>query len=149
MLDELQSAVLAEPRPVPLHAPQPEPEATEKPLQPETNDLQIPQPIWHAMWGAYTLFFGGLFAAVGHEASALFMLAISIAYTLMYFGTASVLFGLNRPHSKTLFEHGMGPLQTWTGPMSRRAVAGQILAVPLCLALFGVSIAIIARAVGL
>ena len=149
MLDELQSAVLAEPRPIPLQSPQPRPETAEKPMQPETNDLQIPQPIWHAMWGAYTLFFGGLFAAVGHEASALFMLAISIAYTLMYFGTASVLFGLNRPRSKTLFEHGMGPLQTWTGPMSRSAVAGQILAVPLCLALFGVSIAIIARAVGL
>ena len=149
MLDELQSAVLAEPKPFPLYTPQPAPEAVETPLQPETNDLQIPQPIWQAMWGAYTLFFGGLFAAVGHEASALFMLAISIAYTLMYFGTASVLFGLNRPHNKSLFEHGIGPLQTWTGPMSRSAVAGQILAVPLCLALFGVSIAIIARAVGL
>ena len=36
-----------------------------------------------------------------------------------------------------------GDLDTWTGPMSPGAVAGQILTIPVCLALFGVIIAVI------
>ncbi|MCC6478222.1 hypothetical protein [Sphingorhabdus sp.] len=149
MLDELQTATLAELLPDrQATGAHPDPESGGK-QNPEATDLQVPKPIWHAMWASYALFFAGLFAAIGSERSGLFMLVISVAYTFVFFGTAAILFGLNRPRTKSQFELGLGPLQTWTGPMSRSAVAGQILAVPLCIALFGISIAIIAKAVGL
>jgi hypothetical protein len=149
MLDELQSAALADPDPVRWSPVEPVLAVSPRRSEPEATDLQIPKSIWQVMAVAYTLFFGGLLVAVGSETSALFMVAISVAYTLMFFGTSAILFGMNRPRTRSLFELGIGPLQTWTGPMSRNAVAGQILAVPLCLALFGVTIAVIARAVGL
>ena len=149
MLDELQNAALVEQTPVPLDAARPVRIIPDIPVQPEATDLQIPKSVWHVMWACYALFFLGLLAAIGTELSGLFMLTISAAYTFMFFGTAAVLFGLNPPRKKSHFEHGIGVLETWTGPMSRSAVAGQILAVPLCIALFGISIAVIARAVGL
>jgi hypothetical protein len=112
-------------------------------VQPEPVDLELPGWIWTAMAGCYAVFFAGLIAATGRDGEAIFALVISIAYALIYFGTAGQMFGLRRPPRHSAFARGLGPLQTWTGPMDTRAVAAQILSVPACLAFFGVAIAII------
>lgn len=108
----------------------------------------MPGWIWQTMLGAYALFFGGLFLATGRDSASIFVLVISIGYTIMYFGTARVLLEVNPAPTPDRFERGLDDLQTWTGPMSRGAVAAQVLTVPLCLALFGLAIMIIRTAVG-
>lgn len=113
------------------------------PVQPETVDLEIPGWIWGTMALCYGLFFGGLFAASGHDGEAVFAIVISLGYAAMYFGTATLLFGMNPPRQPSNFMRGLAPLQTWTGPMDTRAVAAQILTVPACLAFFGIAAAMI------
>jgi hypothetical protein len=117
------------------------------PVQPETVDLEIPGWIWGTMALCYGLFFGGLFAASGHDGEAIFAIVISLGYAVMYFGTASILFGMNPPRQPSAFMRGLAPLQTWTGEMDTTAVAAQILTVPACLAFFGIAAAIIRAAI--
>ena len=118
-----------------------------RPAQPECVDLEIPGWIWGSMALCYGLFFGGLLAATGHDGQAIFAIAISLAYSAMYFGTATVLFGMNPPRQPSAFVRRLAPLQTWTGPMDTAAVAAQILTVPACLAFFGLAAAAIRAAV--
>lgn len=108
----------------------------------------MPGWIWRTMLGAYAVFFGGLFLATGRDSASIFVLVISIGYTIVYFGTARVLLEVNPAPSPDRFERGLGDMQTWTGPMSRGAVAAQVLTVPLCLALFGLAIVFIRNTVG-
>ena len=110
--------------------------------QPEKTDLEMPVSIWVTMFASYAVFFAGLIAATGRDGGTIFVIIISILYTLMYFGVASVLFNQNRPEQIALFARGLGPLITYTGPMDRHAVVGQILTIPLCLALFGIVMAV-------
>jgi hypothetical protein len=112
-------------------------------VQPESIDLELPGWIWGAMAACYGLFFGGLLAATGRDAEALFAIVVSLAYTAMYFGTATLLFGLNPARQPAAFARRLAPLQTWTGPMETGAVAAQVLTVPACLALFGLAVAVI------
>jgi hypothetical protein len=118
------------------------------PAHPAHNALQVPAAIWRAMFACYGIFLGGLLYATGRDGEALFMIAISTGYTILYFGLSGVLIGLDghaaRPGQTPL----RGDLDTWTGPMSPGAVAGQILTIPVCLALFGVIIAVIRAMVG-
>lgn len=116
--------------------------------KPEAVDLEMPGWIWGTMALCYGLFFGGLIAATGHDGEALFAIAISIGYAAMYFGTAAVLFGVDRPSRPSAFARGLAPLNTWSGPMTTPAAAAQVLIVPACLAIFGVGVAVI-RQVGL
>ncbi len=116
-------------------------------VQPEGVDLEMPAWIWGTMALCYGTFFGGLIAATGHDGEALFALVISIGYALMYFGSAATLFGVARPVRRSAFARGIGPLQTWTGPMDTPAVAAQVLTVPACLAFFGLAAAIIRAAI--
>lgn len=111
-------------------------------LQPEKTDLEMPASIWIAMFAAYTIFFGGLIAATAHDTGTIFVIIISILYALMYFGCASVLFNQNRPKQPSLFSRGLGSLATYTGPMDKEAVVGQVLTIPACLAVFGVTMAV-------
>jgi hypothetical protein len=111
-------------------------------VQPEKTDLEMPASIWIAMFGAYTIFFGGLIAATAHDNGTIFVIIISILYALMYFGCASLLFNQNRPEQPSLFSRGVGSLATYTGPMDKGAVAGQVLTIPACLAAFGVTMGI-------
>ena len=111
-------------------------------VQPEKTDLEMPASIWVTMFAAYVVFFAGLIAATARDNGTIFVIIISILYTLMYFGVASVLFNQNRPNQTSLFARGLGPLATFTGPMDKAAVIGQVLTIPACLALFGVTMAI-------
>ena len=111
-------------------------------VQPEKTDLEMPKSIWTFMFAAYAVFFAGLIAATARDDNTIFVIIISILYTLMYFGVASMLFKQNRPEQTSLFARGLGPLATFTGPMDKAAVIGQVLTIPACLALFGVTMAI-------
>jgi|GEM_PF-2026328 len=112
------------------------------PVQAEKTDLEIPNGIWLTMFACYAVFFGALLVATGRETGAVFMIVISALYAVIYFGVASVLFSQNKPANRSLFATGIGPLMTNTGPMSKGSVVGQILTIPLCLALFAIAIAI-------
>ncbi len=62
-------------------------------VQPEKTDLEMPASIWVTMFAAYVVFFAGLIAATGRDNGTIFVIIISILYTLMYVGVASVAFG--------------------------------------------------------
>lgn len=123
------------------------PAVTVAPAQPETVDLELPGWIWGSMALCYGLFFGGLLAASGHDGQAIFAIVISLGYAAMYFGTATILFGMNPPRQPSAFVRRLAPLQTWTGPMDTGAVAAQVLTVPACLGFFGLAAAVIRAAV--
>ena len=82
--------------------------ATSAAVQPEKTDLQMPASIWIMMMAAYSVFFAGLILATSRDGGTIFVIIISILYTLMYFGVASILFSPNRPEQKTLFARGLG-----------------------------------------
>ncbi|MBS0476902.1 MAG: hypothetical protein JSR28_17365 [Proteobacteria bacterium] len=118
------------------------------PAQLDTAGTGLPSWIWSAMIAEYAVFFTGLMFAVGRDREAIFMLVISICFAVMFFGTASALFAQKPVERPSAFERGSGDLQTWTGPMSRGAVAAQILVVPGCLAFFGLAMIVIRAFVG-
>lgn len=113
------------------------------PAQPEHSDMEFPTWVWTTMFACYAIFFAGLVLATRGDAEAAFVIVISAAYTMMYFGTATVLVTLKRDGHRSRFARGAAPLATLTGPMSTGAVVGQVLLIPLCLALFGLAIAAI------
>jgi hypothetical protein len=113
-------------------------------LSPPGNGLEIPQRVWTAMAAAYGVFFSGLAIATAHSPAAIFALVVSLGYAAMYFGTARILLRVNPAREDSAGAAGDGWLSTWTGPMSPGAVAGQVLAIPAALALFGTCFAIAA-----
>lgn len=111
---------------------------------PPPTDFELPRWMWGAMAACYSLFFAALAIATAHSGPAVFAILVSVGYALMYFGTARILANVRPGDGPGAFAHGLAPLATWTGPMDRKAVAAQVLIVPLCLALFGASFAAIA-----
>lgn len=118
------------------------------PDHPAHNALQVPAAIWRVMFGCYGIFLGGLLYATGRDGEALFMIAISTGYNILYFGLSGVLIGLDGHGARDGRIAAGSDLDTWTGPMSPGAVAGQILTIPICLAVFGIIIAVIRAVVG-
>lgn len=118
------------------------------PVHPAHNALQVPVAIWRVMFGCYGIFLGGLLYATGRDGEALFMIAISTGYTILYFGLSGVLIGLDGHGARDGRIAAGSDLDTWTGPMSPGAVAGQILTIPICLAVLGIIIAVIRAVVG-
>jgi hypothetical protein len=110
--------------------------------------FQLPRWMWRTMFACYAIFFLGIGAATGRDTAAIFALVISALYVLMFFGTAGLLSAQKGPeHGSPLDRHG-GLLDTWTGPMSSRAVAAQILAVPAGFAFLGVTFFLVRAAAG-
>ncbi|MDZ3830481.1 MAG: hypothetical protein U0S50_01525 [Sphingopyxis sp.] len=110
--------------------------------------FQLPRWIWRTMFTCYALFFIGIGAATGRDTATIFMILISILYTLMYFTTAALLHrqkGIERP--SPLVQSG-GFLDTWTGPMDSATVAAQILAVPAGFAFLGIIFFVIRASTG-
>lgn len=113
-------------------------------VQPEARTFGIPTVIWSTMAASYMVFFTGLTLGTGHDGKALFMIAISVLYTLMYFGTAFALNSLGMADRKKGKNQWIdGKFDTFTGPMTFGSVYGQMLVVPIMFALFGVAIAVI------
>ncbi len=110
----------------------------------EARTFEISAPLWWAMFTCYAVFFGALIAATGRGTAAVFALVVSIGYTFVYFGTASILNRVSAPERAALpsiaADAGM---QTYTGWMSGTAVIAQILIVPISLALFACAFAVV------
>jgi hypothetical protein len=100
------------------------------------------------MIGSYIVFFMAIFVATGGERGANFAIVVSVLYTAMYFGTAKVLLNLGAKDVRPFTSRPGSVLQTWTGPMSHGAVAGQMLIVPVMIGFFAVAVAIIRAFVG-
>jgi hypothetical protein len=113
-------------------------------LSHESRTFELPSSVWIAMFASYAVFFAALIVATGHGTAAIFALVISIAYTIMYFGTAAVLNNVSAAERKSLppFETTHG-IETQTGWIDDAAANAQILTVPILLAFFACSFAVI------
>jgi hypothetical protein len=118
----------------------------EAPAQPEARRFELPGSVWTGMLGSYAVFFAAITLATGGSGHAVFAIVISVLYTAMYFGLARVIARQAGPDAKSPLLRGE-PLPTWCGPMDAKAVYGQILVVPMAVALFGVGIAVICAVV--
>lgn len=104
--------------------------------------FQLPVSVWVMMIGCYILFFAGMTALVAGSGFAMFMVAISILYAIVFFSMSSILANLAGTRAGSPLDRG-DALPTWCGPMKRGAVYGQVLIVPAGIALFGVAVALI------
>lgn len=107
--------------------------------------FQLPASVWRLMVGCYVVFFAGMTALVAGSGLALFMVAISVLYAIVFFGVSTVLANLSGVGGSSPLDRG-DALPTWCGPMKRGAVYGQVLIVPAGIALFGVAVALIGAA---
>ncbi len=107
------------------------------PVSPRKAGFQLPRGVWTTMLTCYATFFAALFAATGGSGTARFAIAICVLYTAVYFGVARICARQAGVESRSPLEQGKS-LPTWTGPMDRKGVYGQILIVPLTVALFGI-----------
>jgi hypothetical protein len=105
--------------------------------------LQIPRWIWAAMMALYATFFSFLAVAIGGDRATRFVLVISAGFAVIYFALAFILNSVKGREAQSPLDTALGVLETWTGPMSLKAVAGQILIVPLATALFAIAVFII------
>ncbi len=113
----------------------------------ESSSFGFPGWIWKVFFGSYAMFFAALALATARDGHAVFVIVVSVLYTVMFFGTAAVLQGLGKgkPHG---FECGGPMLDTWTGPMSTSSVAAQVLTIPILFAFFATAIFVIRAIVG-
>lgn len=110
----------------------------------EIRTFELSGSVWKAMFACYAVFFGALILAIGHSTAAIFALVVSIGYTFVYFGTASILNRVSAPERATLPKVSLVTgMQTNTGWMSNEAVNAQILIVPVSLVIFASSFAIV------
>ena len=110
----------------------------------EVRTFELPASVWIAMFACYAIFFAALFVATGHGTAAIFALLVSIAYTVMYFGTAAILNGVGAAERQVLPPAGpFDGFATQAGWMDNRAALAQILTVPVLLAVFACSFALI------
>lgn len=108
--------------------------------------FQLPARIWKTMVACYAIFFVAIFAATGGSGVARFMIVVSVLYTVMFFGLARIGARQAGREERSPLDRGQ-PLSTSTGWMDARSVASQVLVVPVIIAFFGVSIAVIAGVV--
>ena len=110
----------------------------------EIRTFELPASVWITMFTSYAVFFAALFVATGHGVAAIFALVISMAYTIMYFGTAAVLNNVGAAERKHLPPvDTIGGIETQTGWMDNSAANAQILTVPILLAVFACAFAVI------
>lgn len=106
---------------------------------PINKGFEFPRRVWLGMLACYAVFFTAIFAATGGGGYAAFSIAISVAYTVIYFGVARIAARQAGPEDTSPLDRGQ-PLQTWTGPMDSTAVYAQVLVVPAAVAAFGLGI---------
>ncbi|KEO90450.1 hypothetical protein EH31_10200 [Erythrobacter longus] len=115
---------------------------------PDNAGFELPRAVWTSMFACYAVFFGAIAMATGGSGAARFAIVISVLYTIIYFGVARIASLQAGPEARSPLEQG-GMLDTWTGLMDKRAVYGQVLIVPIAVALFGISILIITISLGI
>lgn len=110
----------------------------------EIRTFELSGSVWKAMFACYAVFFGALILATAHSTAAIFALVVSTGYTIVYFGTASILNRVSAPQRVTLPKiTSPTGMQTNTGWMSKNSVNAQILVVPVSLVIFACSFAFI------
>ncbi|WP_417614254.1 hypothetical protein [Parasphingorhabdus sp.] len=115
-----------------------------RPPSHEVRTFELPSLVWAVMFASYAVFFAALFLSTGHGTAAIFALVVSIAYTIMYFGTAAVLNNVSASERRAAPPiDPIGGIETNTGWMDNTAANAQILTVPILLAVFACSFAII------
>lgn len=114
---------------------------------PTNRGFELPRAIWFSMLGCYAIFFGAIAFATGGSGAARFAIIVSVIYTAIYFGVARIGARQAGAEEPSPLDRGK-PLQTWTGPMDAKSVYGQVLIVPVAIALFGAAILIVTGFVG-
>jgi hypothetical protein len=117
------------------------------PVQPEQRGFELPSQVWRTMLACYCIFFLAMTLALGSGGMALFSIVVSALYAAVFFGVATIMARQNPARDRSPLDT-KGVLQTWCGPMDRKAVYGQILVVPIAVALFGTAAAVIIIASG-
>jgi hypothetical protein len=108
----------------------------------ERQTFELPRVIWQGMIACYAVFLTALLASIGGGRAG-FAIAVSAVYVAMFFGTARVISRQSPPQKTSPLERSGAVLETAFGPLSRSAVFGQILIVPVAVALFGLAIAVV------
>ena len=121
-------------------------EVVAAPQQPEARMFEMPPSVWRAMMACYAVFLLALLGATG-GAHAAFAIVISAIYVTMFFGTARAMLRQAPPQLRSRLDHPGSVLQTAYGPLARREAYGQVLIVPVAVALFGLAIAVIGAVV--
>ena len=106
--------------------------------QPEQRGFELPARIWQTMIGCYGVFFLAMATALGASGKAMLSMVVAAVYVVVFFGTARIVIRQNPAREPSPLD-STGVLATWCGPMDRKAVYGQILVVPLAVALFGIA----------
>ncbi len=110
----------------------------------ESSTFELPISVWYTMYISYAVFFGALLAVTGSDRGALFMIVISMGYTVMYFGTAAAL---NMVGQQAPVAANHDDIDTYTGLLGYNAAIAQILTVPVLVAFFGCVVTAIYAAV--
>jgi len=113
---------------------------TEQESQP---GFQLPHWMWATMLASYAVFFIGIATATGRDGGAWFAIVVSIGYVVMFFGLATLLNSVKGHERPSPLNRMQGVLNTYCGPMNSKAVAAQILTVPLCFAFFAMALLLI------
>lgn len=116
-------------------------------VQPEQRGFELPSRVWRTMLACYGIFFLAMATALGSGGMALFSIVVSVLYATVFFGVAAILAQQNPARGRSPLDN-KGVLDTWCGPMDRKAVYGQILVIPGAVALFGVAASVIIIASG-
>jgi len=117
------------------------------PVAPSNIGFQLPSRVWTAMLACYAVFFAAIFMATGGSGSARFAIVVSVLYTALYFGISRIAAKQAGPEEPSPLDRGL-PLETSTGLMDANSVYGQVLIVPLAIALMGVCMLVIVAFVG-
>ena len=112
-----------------------------------SEGFQLPRAVWGGMIACYAAFFGAMALATGGSGVARFMVVISVLYAAIYFGLARILAKQTGAEKPSPIDRGE-VLQTATGPMDAKAVFGQVLVVPIAVAIFGIGVLIILSILG-
>lgn len=108
----------------------------------ERRTFELPASVWQIMTACYAVFLIALLASTGGGRAG-FAIAVSAIYIAMFYGTARMNMRQGPQQDPAPVRNSGTHLQTAFGPMSRGAVFGQILIVPLAVAVFGIAIAIV------
>jgi len=116
--------------------------AAQPSVQPEQRGFELPPGIWTAMIACYVLFMTAMAIALGSSGKAMLSIVVAAVYIAVFFGAARVVMRQNPAREGSPLDR-TGSLGTLYGPMERRAVYGQILIVPVAVALFGIAVSTI------
>lgn len=114
----------------------------------EVRNFELSNTMYIVMFACYAVFFTTLMASLGKGTYAVFVITVSIAFAIMYFGLMTVLNHVNATARSAIPAHSANSgIETYTGWLSNGAAYAQILTVPILFAFFACVFAIIRASV--